>query len=111
MNKKHLLMIALPLLCGPAVATDYTVDFSRVDDLESIRPLVEGCTDFDAMELYRDKNGIHRQSRGHALHPVGYRAGHVQRLSRGYFRHRHFSHQTSDRGGATRLLGGFHPGR
>lgn len=55
MNKKHLLMIALPLLCGPAVATDYTVDFSRVDDLESIRPLVEGCTDFDAMELYRDK--------------------------------------------------------
>jgi hypothetical protein len=52
---RYLLMMALPLLSGAALATDYTVDFSRVEDLEAIRPLVEGCTDFDAMELYRDK--------------------------------------------------------
>ena len=55
MNRKYLPMLALPLLSSAAVATDYTVDFSRVADLESIRPLVEGCADFDAMELYRSK--------------------------------------------------------
>jgi hypothetical protein len=55
MNRKHLLMLALALLSGAAVATDYTVDFSRVENLESIRPLVRGCADFDAMELYRSK--------------------------------------------------------
>jgi len=55
MNKEHLLAIALPFLSSTAVATDYTVDFSRVENLESIRPLVEGCADFDAMELYRSK--------------------------------------------------------
>ncbi len=55
MNKEHLLAIALPFLSSAAVATDYTVDFSRVENLESIRPLVEGCADFDAMELYRSK--------------------------------------------------------
>mgnify|MGYP001818116150 FL=1 len=55
MNRKYLPMLALPLLNSAAVATDYTVDFSRVDNLESIRPLVEGCADFDAMELYRSK--------------------------------------------------------
>ncbi len=51
----RLLMIALPLLSQVAVATDYTVDFSRIEDLETIRPLVEGCADFDAMELYRSR--------------------------------------------------------
>jgi len=55
MNRKHLLAIALPMLSSAALATDYTVDFSRVDNLESIRPLVRGCADFDAMELYRSK--------------------------------------------------------
>ncbi len=55
MNKKYPLMIGLALLSSTAVATDYTVDFSRVEDLESIRPLVKGCADFDAMELYRSK--------------------------------------------------------
>jgi hypothetical protein len=55
MNRKHLLAIALAVLSSAAAATDYTVDFSRVDNLESIRPLVEGCADFDAMELYRGK--------------------------------------------------------
>ncbi len=38
-----------------AGATDYMVDFSRMDDLESLRPLVKGCKDFDAMEIYRDR--------------------------------------------------------
>ncbi len=55
MNRKHLPMLALPLLSSAALATDYTVDFSRVENLESIRPLVTGCADFDAMELYRSK--------------------------------------------------------
>jgi hypothetical protein len=50
-----MLMMAMPLASGLAVATDYTVDFSRMNDLEAIRPLVEGCEDFDAMELYRDR--------------------------------------------------------
>jgi len=55
MNRKQLWVLALPLLAGAAVATDYTVDFSRVEDLERIRPLVSGCADFDAMELYRSR--------------------------------------------------------
>jgi len=55
MNRKHPLAIGLAVLSSAAAATDYTVDFSRVDNLESIRPLVEGCADFDAMELYRGK--------------------------------------------------------
>jgi hypothetical protein len=49
------MMLALPLLSSAATATDYTVDFSRVENLESIRPLVKGCADFDAMELYRGR--------------------------------------------------------
>jgi len=54
---KHMrtLLVGLPLLSSTALATDYTVDFSRVEDLEAIRPLVEGCVDFDAMELYRSR--------------------------------------------------------
>ena len=55
MKTKQLLMIALPVLSNAAIATDYTVDFSRVQDLESIRPLVKGCANFDAMELYRSR--------------------------------------------------------
>lgn len=56
MTHKHVLMLlTLSLLGDPAYATDYIVDFSRVKDLEAIRPLVEGCADFDAMELYRGK--------------------------------------------------------
>ena len=49
------LMMAMPLASDSVVATDYTVDFSRMDNLEIIRPLVESCEDFDAMELYRDR--------------------------------------------------------
>ena len=50
-----LLMMAMPLANTWVAAMDYTVDFSRMDDLEIMRPLVEGCEDFDAMELYRDR--------------------------------------------------------
>ena len=43
------LLLALPFASGLAMATDYTVDFSRIDNLESIRPLVQQCGDFDAL--------------------------------------------------------------
>jgi len=49
------LLLALPLFSGLAMAMDYSVDFSRIDNLESIRPLVEQCGDFDALEIYRSK--------------------------------------------------------
>lgn len=46
----------LLLAAGTAAsATDYMVDFSRMDDLEALRPLVRGCKDFDAMEIYRTR--------------------------------------------------------
>jgi len=37
------------------MALDYLVDFTRIDDLESVRPLVERCSDFGALEFYRDR--------------------------------------------------------
>jgi hypothetical protein len=49
------LVLALPLASAPAFAMDYTVDFSRISNLESIRPLVQHCGDFDALEIYRSK--------------------------------------------------------
>lgn len=49
------LPLALALAGVPAAATDYTVDFSRIQNLESIRPLVQQCGDFDALEIYRTK--------------------------------------------------------
>jgi hypothetical protein len=55
MNNKRPLMIILSLLGQTAAATDYTVDFSRVDNLENIRPLIQRCADFDALELYRHR--------------------------------------------------------
>jgi hypothetical protein len=48
-------LLALPLIGGVAMAADYTVDFSRIDNLESIRPLVKQCRDFDALEIYRSQ--------------------------------------------------------
>lgn len=48
-------LLALPLASCVAMAADYTVDFSRVDNLESIRPLVSQCRDFDALEIYRSQ--------------------------------------------------------
>jgi hypothetical protein len=50
-----ILALAAAFAGSPAGAVDYTADFSRMDNLETIRPLVEGCEDFDAMELYRDR--------------------------------------------------------
>ncbi|MFZ0469238.1 MAG: hypothetical protein WAL92_09985 [Thiogranum sp.] len=55
MKKAQRLLLALPFASGLAMATDYTVDFSRIDNLESIRPLVQQCGDFDALEIYRTK--------------------------------------------------------
>ena len=48
-------LLALSLVSSLAMATDYTVDFSRIDNLESIRPLVQQCGDYDALEIYRTK--------------------------------------------------------
>jgi hypothetical protein len=54
-NKVQRLLPALPLISTAAMATDYTVDFSRIDNLEVIRPLVQHCGDFDALEIYRNR--------------------------------------------------------
>jgi hypothetical protein len=45
------------LLLTPSLlhAADYIVDFTRVKDFESMRPLITGCNDYSAMELYRDR--------------------------------------------------------
>ena len=49
------LLIILLLRASLLHAADYIVDFTRVEDFESIRPLVTGCNDYSAMELYRDR--------------------------------------------------------
>ena len=51
----RLLFVALLLSSGELSAADYIVDFTRVEDFESIRPLVTGCEDFSAMEFYRER--------------------------------------------------------
>jgi hypothetical protein len=68
------LMLALLLVSGPAIATDYTVDFSRIDNLESIRPLVQHCADFDALEIYRSKmeNSTNLEELRSTLSSVGF---------------------------------------
>lgn len=55
MGKIALLFLATLCVFRTSVAADYVVDFTRTDDLESIRPLVEGCADFDALEIYRGR--------------------------------------------------------
>ena len=55
MKTTRRLMMALLGFAGVSLATDYTVDFTRVEDLESLRPLVQNCDDFDALEHYREK--------------------------------------------------------
>ena len=55
MKTVRTLLLALALVGAPVMATDYTVDFSRVDDLEIIRPLIQHCRDFDALEMFRSK--------------------------------------------------------
>jgi len=71
---QRLLFPALSLASSLAVATDYTVDFSRIDNLESIRTLVQHCGDFDALEIYRtkmEKSGNLEELRG-ILSGVGF---------------------------------------
>lgn len=48
-------LTATLLLNNAVIAADYIVDFTRVVNFETLRPLVEGCKDFSAMELYRDR--------------------------------------------------------
>lgn len=48
-------VVGLLCMSGTALAVDYHVDFTRMQDYEKLRPLVEGCRDYDALELYRDK--------------------------------------------------------
>ena len=55
MTNIRLLLAATLMLCESVFATDYIVDFTRVSDFETLRPLVTGCKDFSAMELYRDR--------------------------------------------------------
>ena len=55
MTTTRLLLAATLMLCESTFATDYIVDFTRVTDFETLRPLVAGCKDFSAMELYRDR--------------------------------------------------------
>ena len=55
MTNIRLLLAATLVLCESVFATDYIVDFTRVSDFETLRPLVTGCKDFSAMELYRDR--------------------------------------------------------
>jgi hypothetical protein len=49
------LFVSLLLTSSLLHAADYIVDFTRVEDFESMRPLVTGCNDYSAMELYRDR--------------------------------------------------------
>ena len=49
------LLVSLLLTSSPLHAADYIVDFTRVQDFENLRPLVTGCNDYSAMELYRDR--------------------------------------------------------
>jgi hypothetical protein len=55
MKKILLLLVAMSLTDKIALAADYIVDFTRIQDFESMRSLVESCGDFGAMELYKDK--------------------------------------------------------
>jgi hypothetical protein len=67
-------LLTLPLVSSLASATDYTVDFSRIDNLESIRPLVQQCGDFDALEIYRTKmeNSTNLEELRNTLASVGF---------------------------------------
>ena len=74
MKKIRHALLTLPLVSGLASATDYTVDFTRIDNLESIRPLVQQCRDFDALEIYRSKmeNSTNLEELRSTLSSVGF---------------------------------------
>ncbi len=55
MKITYIILITLLLKASLLHAADYIVDFTRVEDFESLRPLVTGCDDYSAMELYRDR--------------------------------------------------------
>jgi hypothetical protein len=55
MNKLRQTIVTLLFISNVSFATDYTVDFTRVEDFETLRPLVEHCKDFGALEHYRDR--------------------------------------------------------
>lgn len=55
MNRAQLLLTAIALTANLAFAADYIVDFTRIENFESMRPLVDHCDDFGAMELYKEK--------------------------------------------------------
>jgi len=55
MKITHTLFVTLMLTSSLLKAADYIVDFTRVEDFENMRPLVAGCDDYSAMELYRDR--------------------------------------------------------
>jgi len=55
MKRTQLLLVAMSLIGNVSFAADYIVDFTRIEDFESMRSLVERCGDFGAMELYKDK--------------------------------------------------------
>ncbi len=55
MNKLRQTIVTLLFISNVSFATDYTVDFTRVEDFETLRPLVTQCKDFGALEHYRDQ--------------------------------------------------------
>ena len=55
MKPIQLPIIAMIFVSDMSLAVDYTVDFTRVEEFETLRPLIENCADFDAMEHYRSR--------------------------------------------------------
>ena len=52
--KKLILAMALGALLSQSVlAADYIINFGTITDFEVLRPLVDRCTDFGALERYR----------------------------------------------------------
>jgi hypothetical protein len=55
MKKLRQTIVTLLFVSNESFAMDYTVDFTRIEDFETLRPLVEQCKDFGALEHYRDR--------------------------------------------------------
>jgi hypothetical protein len=53
--KKLILAVALGVLFSQSLlAADYIINFGIITDFEVLRPLVDLCTDFGALERYRN---------------------------------------------------------
>jgi hypothetical protein len=50
-----LLLAAAACTAETAMAIDYHVDFTRMQDYQQLRPLIDQCRDYDSLELYRDR--------------------------------------------------------